>query len=152
MIVSVDTAADLAAYEGQAIGTSDWLTVDQVMIDAFAALTGVHQWIHVDVARAKTDLPDGKTIAHGYLVLSLLPRLRVYQVERFSRALNYGLDSLRFTGAVPSGSRIRQGQSIKSLTRVERGYRVINHCVVEVENAPKPAIVADQVLQYLDPA
>lgn len=151
-MISVETAADLASYEGREIGTSEWLTVDQQMIDAFAALTGDKQWIHVDVERAKEKMPGGKTIAHGYLVLSLLPQLRVYAVNKFSRALNYGLDSLRFTGSVPSGSRIRQTQTIKTLTRVERGYRVVNHCVIEVEGAAKPAIVADQVLQYFDPA
>jgi acyl dehydratase len=121
------------------------------MIDAFAALTGDHQWIHVDVERARNEMPGGKTIAHGYLVLSLLPQMRVYKVERFARALNYGLDKLRFTGIVPSGSRIRQTQSIKAVERIEGGYRIVNACVIEVEHSQRPAIIADQVLQYFDP-
>lgn len=151
MIVSIDTAAALAPYEGRDIGSSDWVTVDQAMIDAFADITGDRQWIHIDAERARRDMPGGKTIAHGYLVLSLLARMRVYQIERFSKALNYGLDKLRFTGAVPSGSRIRQTQGIKALQRVDGGYRVVNHCVIEVENSQRPAIVADQLLQYFDP-
>lgn len=151
MPVSVDTAADLAAFVGAQIGTSEWLTIDQKMIDAFADLTGDRQWVHVDVERAKTDMPGGKTIAHGYLVLSLLPRMRVYTIERFSRALNYGLDKLRFTGAVAAGSRIRQSQTIQALERIEHGYRIVNRCVVQVENAERPAIVADQLLHYYDP-
>jgi acyl dehydratase len=149
---TVGTAADLAPFVGQEIGISDWLTVDQAMIDAFADMTGDRQWIHVDVERAKAAMPGGKTIAHGYLVLSLLPRLQIYRIERFSRALNYGLDKLRFVGATPAGSRIRQRQTIKSLDQVEGGCRIVNACTVEVEGQERPAIVADQVLQYFDPA
>jgi acyl dehydratase len=152
MTVSVNTAADLAGFLGREIGISDWLTIDQSMIDAFADLTGDRQWIHVDVERAKTGMPGGKTIAHGYLVLSLLPRMRVYTIERFSRALNYGLDKLRFTGAVTSGSRIRQSQTIQALEPIEGGYRIVNRCVIQVENVERPAIVADQLLHYFDPA
>lgn len=151
-MITVDTAADLESYVGKEIGLSDWITVDQPMIDAFAELTGDKQWIHVDVERAKTAMPGGKTIAHGYLVLSIVPRMQVYKVARFSRALNYGFDRLRFTAPTPSGARVRQRVTIKSLERVEGGYRVINACAIEVEGSERPAIVADQVIQYFDPA
>jgi acyl dehydratase len=145
-----ETAAELVPLIGQEVGVSDWVIVDQAMIDAFAELTGDHQWIHVDVERAKTAMPGGKTIAQGYLVMSLVPKMQIYRIANFSRALNYGFDRLRFTGATPSGARIRQRQTIKACDRVEGGYRITNTCTIEVEGQERPAIVSDQVLQYLD--
>jgi acyl dehydratase len=145
-----ETAAELVPLVGQEIGVSDWFTVDQAMIDTFAELTGDHQWIHVDVERAKTAMPGGKTIAQGYLVMSLVPKLQIYKIAKFSRALNYGFDRLRFTGATPSGARIRQRQTIKACDPVEGGYRITNTCTIDVEGQERPAIVADQVIQYLD--
>lgn len=145
-----ETAADLVPHVGEEIGVSDWITVDQGKIDAFAALTGDRQWIHVDVERAKEKMPGGRTIAHGYLVMSLVPLMLIYRVASFSRALNYGFDRLRFTGPTPSGARIRQRQTLKSCERVEGAYRVTNTCTIEVEGQERPAIVADQVIQYFD--
>lgn len=145
-----ETAADLVPHVGEEIGVSDWITVDQGKIDAFAALTGDRQWIHVDVERAKEKMPGGRTIAHGYLVMSLVPLMLIYRVANFSRALNYGFDRLRFTGPTPSGARIRQRQTLKSCERVEGAYRVTNTCTIEVEGQERPAIVADQVIQYFD--
>lgn len=145
-----ETAADLVPHVGKEIGVSDWITVGQDKIDAFAELTGDRQWIHVDVARAKEKMPGGRTIAHGYLVMSLVPLMLIYRVTTFSRALNYGFDRLRFTGPTPSGSRIRQRQTLKSCERVEGAYRVTNTCTIEVEGQERPAIVADQVIQYFD--
>ncbi len=145
-----ETAADLVPHVGEEIGVSDWITVGQDKIDVFAELTGDRQWIHVDVERAKDKMPGGKTIAHGYLVMSLVPLMLIYRVATFSRALNYGFDKLRFTGTTPSGARIRQRQVIKSCERVEGAYRVTNTCTIEVEGQERPAIVADQVIQYFD--
>ncbi len=148
----IDKAADLVPLIGTEIGVSDWLTVDQAMIDAFAELTGDKQWIHVDVEKAKEKMPGGKTIAHGYLVMSLVPKMLVYRIATFSRALNYGFDKFRFTGTTPSGSRIRQRQTIKACERIEQSnaWRVTNTCTIEVEGQERPAIVADQVIQYFD--
>jgi acyl dehydratase len=145
-----ETAEDLLPLIGEEVGASDWITIDQSMIDAFAELTGDRQWIHVDVDRAKEKMPGGKTIAHGYLVMSLVPKMQIYRIGKFSRALNYGFDRLRFTGTTPSGSRIRQRQVIKACDRVEGAYRVTNTCTIEVEGQERPAIVADQVIQYFD--
>src|SRR6202000_300449 len=91
------------------LGTSYSLTCDQKMIDAFAEATGDHQWIHVDVERAKRDIPGGKTIAHGFLTLSLVPRLSqsILTVRQRTHTLNYGTNRVRFTSPVPSGSRVR---------------------------------------------
>lgn len=150
-MIEVERPADLARYVGQEIGVSDWFTVDQPMIDKFAEATGDHQWIHVDVERAKRELPGGKTIAHGYLTLSLVPRLgqTIYRVQKRSRGLNYGSNRIRFTGQVPAGSRIRLRQKIKSVEPVEGGVRITSENTVEVEGATRPALVAETIsLQY----
>ena len=147
-MIEVEKPADLTQYIGIEIGVSDWFTVDQEIIDKFAEATGDHQWIHVDVERAKREMPDGKTIAHGYLTLSLVPRLAqtIYRIKRRSRGLNYGSNRIRFTGQVPAGSRIRLHQKIKSVEPVEGGgVRVTSESSVEVEGAARPALVAETI-------
>src|SRR5918911_2870597 len=108
-MLEVERAADLKAFEGKEIGVSDWYTVTQEQIDKFADATGDHQWIHVDVERAKREMPGGKTIAHGYLTLALVPRMAqtLLKVTGRKRGLNYGSNKVRFTNAVPAGARIR---------------------------------------------
>ena len=134
-MLELERPSDLAQYVGKEIGVSDWFTVDQALIDKFADATGDHQWIHVDVERAKREMPGGKTIAHGYLTLSLVPRLgqTIYRVKQRSRGLNYGSNRVRFTGQVPAGSRIRLRQKIKSVDPVEGGVRITSESTVEVE-------------------
>lgn len=131
---------------GEQLGTSDWVTVDQAMIDRFAEATGDFQWIHVDVARAKAS-PFGTTIAHGFLTLSLLARLSraVYGVEQLAARLNYGCDKVRFPTPVPSGKRIRAHFKLQSVEDVPRGVRLATEAVVELEGAPKPACIAEQI-------
>src|SRR6202047_4066678 len=108
-MLEVERGTDLTAYVGKEIGVSDWYIVTQEQIDKFADATGDHQWIHVDVERAKKEMPGGKTIAHGYLTLSLLPRLAptLLKVNKRKRGINYGSNKIRFTNPVPAGSRIR---------------------------------------------
>src|ERR1700675_1548437 len=120
-MLELERAADLKAYEGKEIGVSDWYTVTQEQIDKFADATGDHQWIHVDVERAKREMPGGKTIAHGWLTLSLGTRLAapLYRVNNPSRGINYGANRGRFTGTVPAGSRIRLRLAIKSVEPVD---------------------------------
>jgi acyl dehydratase len=147
-MIEVERPADLAQYVGREIGVSDWFTVDQAIIDKFAEATGDHQWIHVDVERAKREMPGGKTIAHGYLTLSLVPRLAatLYRVKQRSRGLNYGSNRVRFTGQVPAGSRIRLRQKIKSVEPVAGGgVRITSESTVEVEGAARPALVAETI-------
>jgi acyl dehydratase len=146
-----DTAADLVPFVGEDLGASDWLFVDQGMIDSFAQLTGDHQWIHVDVARAARDRPDGRTIAHGFLVASLIPRLAVYRVDRYAYGLNYGLNRVRFIGPVPAGSHIRLRVRLGGCEAIEGGYRVTNNCLVEVEGRERGALVADTIAIFYDP-
>ena len=107
---------DLLDHVGEEIGVSDWVEIDQAKIDGFADATGDHQWIHVDPERAAREVPGGKTIAHGFLLLSMFPGLsdEFFSVEHNSYSLNYGLDRLRFTAMVPVGSRVRLRQSIAS--------------------------------------
>ena len=143
----VERPADLARHIGQKLGPSDWITVDQAMIQRFADATGDHQWIHVDVERAKRDMPGGKTIAHGYLTMSLVPQLayRLYDVRNKSRGLNYGSNKVRFTSPVPAGSRLRMHMTLKDVHLVVGGARITSDCTVELEAQERPALVAEIV-------
>src|SRR5713226_1471807 len=144
--LKVEYPKDLLKLVGRELGPSEWVTVDQAMIDKFADATGDHQWIHVDVERAKREMPGGKTIAHGYLTLSLVPRMAATLVEvtKRSRGLNYGSNKVRFTNAVPAGSRIRLRQRILSVEDVSgNGVRVTSEATVEIEGQERPALVAE---------
>jgi acyl dehydratase len=116
------------------------------MIDKFADATGDHQWIHVDVERAKKEMPGGKTIAHGYLTLSLLPQLAptLMKVEKRRRGVNYGSNRVRFTAPVPAGARVRLRQKLVKVEPVEdNGFRVTSEMTMEVEGNTRPAMVAE---------
>jgi acyl dehydratase len=151
-MLTVETPKDLKQHIGETLGPSDWITVDQAMIDKFAEVTGDHQWIHVDVERAKKEMPGGKTIAHGYLTLSLLPRLAptLLKVNKRKRGVNYGSNKIRFTNPVPAGSRIRLKQTIKNVEDVpDNGVRITSEMVIEVEGQERPALVAEVLgIQY----
>jgi acyl dehydratase len=151
-MLEVDRPADLKAYEGKTIGTSEWVLVDQAMINAFADATGDHQWIHVDVERAKTEMPGGKTIAHGYLTLSLLPRLgdTIYRIRKTSRAINYGANKVRFTAPVPSGSRVQLHYALKTVEDIKGGVRLTFDSTVELEGSDRPALVAEALFLAFD--
>src|SRR4030095_7309565 len=106
-MLEVETPKDLLQHVGRELGPSDWMTVDQTMIDKFADATGDDQRRHVDVERAKKEMPGGKTIAHGFLTLSLVPRLAasLITISKRSRGINYGSNQVRFTSTVPAGGR-----------------------------------------------
>jgi acyl dehydratase len=141
----VETPAGMKAYIGKELGHSGWVTIDQPMIDKFADATGDHQWIHVDVERAKREMPGGRTIAHGFLTLSLIAGLahQVYEIRRRSRGINYGSNRVRFTAPVPVGSRVRLRQTLKSVDDIEGGVRMTFESVMDVEGSPRPALVAE---------
>ena len=144
--LTVEYPKDLKQHIGVELGPSEWMTVDQAMIDKFADATGDHQWIHVDVERAKREMPGGKTIAHGYLTLSLVPRMAstLVEVTKRSRGINYGSNKVRFTSPVPAGSRIRLRQRIVAVDEVAgNGVRVTTEVSVEVEGQERPALVAE---------
>jgi acyl dehydratase len=144
-VLEVEKPADMAAHIGQDIGTSEWVLVDQRMIDMFADATGDHQWIHVDVERAKKEMPGGKTIAHGFLTLSLLPRLTTFRVRKSSRGINYGSNRVRFTNPVQVGSRVRLSQKLKAVEPIEGGQRLIFDSTVEIEGQSRPALIAETI-------
>ncbi|HWE72419.1 MAG TPA: MaoC family dehydratase [Stellaceae bacterium] len=134
------------------LGISDWVTVDQAMINRFAEATGDFQWIHVDVERAKAS-PFGTTIAHGWLTLSLLARLsnETYRVEQLAARLNYGANKVRFTSPVPAGSRLRAQFRIVSVDDVVQGVRLTSEATVEREGSDKPACIAELIGLLISP-
>ena len=140
------TLDELRAQVGKEIGISGWRAITQEQIDQFADATGDHQWIHVDQERARRESPYGSTIAHGFLTVSLLSQLINEAVEidgDFKLRVNYGFNRLRFTGAVPSGSRIRGRFTLQSVKDVEGGVELTWLSTVEVEGRDKPALVAE---------
>ena len=144
----VESPEALRALIGQELGVSDWLEVTQGLIDRFAEVTGDHQWIHVDVERAKREMPGGKTIAHGYLLLSLLPKLGagIYKLSWPTRSINYGSDKVRIVNPVKAGARIRLRQSLVAVEDGAPGaHRITVRQTLEIEGEAKPAMIADTI-------
>jgi acyl dehydratase len=145
--------AQLQARVGQEVHVSEWLEVTQERIDAFAAATGDHQWIHVDPERAARESPWKATIAHGYLTLSLCPLLRgLVEAGRpmfpgVKQVINYGLDKLRFPNAVKSGSRVRARFVLLKVEEVTGGLQVSEQYTVEIDGQAKPACVAETIMR-----
>jgi acyl dehydratase len=142
--------ADLAALEGQEIGVSDWVAVDQARIDRFARATGDAQWIHVDPVRAAAG-PFGTPVAHGFLTLSLLPELfaSAFAIADVRMGLNYGLERVRFPSPVPVGSRLRALCRLKTFAAIAGGAQLTTSVTVEREGGAKPACVAEWVTRHL---
>ncbi|MDX1733048.1 MAG: MaoC family dehydratase [Halioglobus sp.] len=149
MATEFDNPAALLEAVGQHLGYSDWLEIDQARIDLFADATGDHQWIHVDPEKAAQG-PFGKTIAHGYLTLSLanlfLPQ--IMQVNNTSMGVNYGCEKVRFPATVPVGSRIRGGGEVISAQEVKGGVQVVVRMTIEVEGGDRPACVIDTISRF----
>jgi len=141
------TFETVASLAGQEIGVSDWLEITQDRINAFADATGDHQWIHVNVEMAKQMMPGGKTIAHGYLTLSLIPGLTggMLQIEGVTRGINYGSNKVRFTNMVPVGSKLRARQKLLSAEPKGGGLQLINEVTIEIEGQDRPACVAETI-------
>jgi acyl dehydratase len=138
---------ELAAKVGQEVVVSDWLEVTQERIDQFADATGDHQWIHVDVERARRESPFGTTIAHGFLTLSLLSHFLNNSLEFGNSKLgvNYGCNRLRFTAPVKSGSRLRARLKLKEFQPIAGGVQMIWDVAMECEGQEKPVLVAEWV-------
>ncbi len=147
VFTSLDEVAEAA---GQELGTSDWVEIDQQRVDTFAEATGDHQWIHVDVERAK-DGPFGGTIAHGYLTLSLVPWLgsSVFSFDTPGAKLNYGVNKVRFPNPVLVGSRIRATVTLGEVTDIAAGKQATVRYTIEIEGVDKPACVAESVVLLL---
>jgi acyl dehydratase len=141
------TFEELPSLVGQEIGVSDWVEIDQDRIQKFADATGDHQWIHLDAARAAKEMPGGKTIAHGYLTLSLIPWLTggFLRIEGVTRGINYGSNKVRFTGMVPVGSRVRARSKLLSVEARGGGMQLVSEVTIEIEGAPRPACIAETI-------
>src|SRR5687767_802999 len=151
-IAQVEGIEGLQNLLGQTVGPGEWREVTQGMIDEFAGLSGDHQWIHVDVERAKTESPFGTTIAHGNFTLCLLDGFRgqLFQSEGFKMGINYGWNTVRYTSPVPSGARIRASFETLSLDDVGDGwYQLVQKWTVEIEGQEKPACFAESVVRLL---
>jgi len=148
-MTSFANPAALLGSEGTQLGHSEWVDVTQERINQFADATGDHQWIHVDPVKA-ADGPFGKTVAHGYLTLSLanlfLPE--VLQVESFSMGVNYGCEKVRFPAPVPVGSRLRGAGEVVSTEEVKGGVQVVVRMTIEVEGGERPACVVDTISRF----
>jgi acyl dehydratase len=144
---TVDGIEGVQGLVGQHLGHSDWVEVTQEQVQKFADATGDHQWIHVDVERAKRESPFGGPVAHGYLTLSLIPSLlpEIVDITGFRMGVNYGTEKVRFPSPVPVGSRVRAGATLASATPFDGGIAMNMDVTVEVEGAPKPAMVATVV-------
>ncbi len=142
----INSPQDMKNHIGEDFGTSEWVSIDQATINLFAEATGDHQWIHVDVERARNEMPGGKTIAHGFLTLSLVPRLSatLWRIEHRSRGINYGLNKVRFTAPVPEGSRVRLRQKLLAADEVKGdGVRLTFENTIEIDGYAQPALVAE---------
>lgn len=150
MTLTVADPHELLQHVGTQLGPTDWVAIEQDRVDRFAAATGDHQWIHVDVERARAESPYGGPIAHGYLTLSLvnlfLPELLT--VESFSMGVNVGLDKVRFPAPVPVGANIRAMGVVTAATQIGDGVQVVVTVTVETDRNDKPVCVADTVSRF----
>jgi acyl dehydratase len=139
--------AELAPLVGREVAVSDWITITQQQVNLFAEATGDHQWIHVDVEKAKAG-PFGAPIAHGFLTLSLLPKFfeSAMAIHGTRMGVNYGLNKVRFTSPVPVGSRLRARMTLLACDAIDNnGMQMTWQVTVEREGADKPACVAESV-------
>ena len=141
---TVEGIEGVLAKVGQHLGHSEWVEITQDQVDKFAEATHDHQWIHVDVERAKRESPFGGPIAHGYLTLSLVSALsaQIIEAKGFRMGVNYGADKIRFMSPVPVGARIRASATLDDAKEFEGGVQMTLGITMEIENQPKPAMVA----------
>mgnify|MGYP001387537041 FL=1 len=147
-MVIIEHPSVIENFVDKPLTPSEWYHVTQEKIDKFADATSDHQWIHVDENRAKKEMPDGKTIAHGYYMVSLLPKLAAQnaEIKNTSKTLNYGSDKVRFINMVKVGSHVRLKRTIISCEEMKNGgFRVVNKCELEIKDDIKPAFIAETI-------
>ncbi len=151
-MINFANLSEFSAHSGQSLGETDYIIITQQMVDLFAQATGDHQWIHTDPERASKESPYKKTIAHGFLTLSLAPKLmaQLYRIESVKMGINYGANKIRFTNAVPVNSRLRMRGWLQHTEPHNNGLRVIIDCVFEVEGEDKPACIAELITFLLE--
>ena len=147
-MIIINNPYEIKDYINKPLTPSEWYHVTQDKINKFADATSDYQWIHVDEERAKKEMPDGKTIAHGYYMVSLLPKLAAQnaQIKNTSKTLNYGSDKVRFINMVKVGSHVRLNRTIISCEEMKNGgFRVVNKCELEIKDDTKPAFIAETI-------
>ena len=146
----INSVEDARALEGEEVGLSDWAVIDQNRIDQFAEATADYQWIHVDTERAAREMPNGKTIAHGYMTLALIPALTgdFIEVPNLSRAINYGVNKVRFYAPVPAGARVRARATVLQARRRAGALLLTSEVRIEVDGERKPACIAETLGMY----
>ena len=147
-MIIIQSPSEIKEYIDKPLTPSNWYDVTQEKINDFANATSDHQWIHIDVERAKKEMPEGKTIAHGYFMVSLLPKLAAQNavIKNSSRTLNYGSDKVRFINMVKVGSQVRLNRTIISCEKMNNGgFRVVNKCELEIKDEDKPAFIAETI-------
>jgi acyl dehydratase len=146
----ISSIEDAKALEGVEVGLSDWVVIDQNRIDQFAEATGDYQWIHVDTERAAREMPNGKTIAHGYLTLALIPALTgdFVEIRNLARAINFGVNKVRFYTPIHVGDRVRARATVLQARRRAGALLLTSQTRIEVENERKPACIAETLGMY----
>ena len=147
-MIIINNPTEIKNYINKPLTPSEWYHVTQEKINKFAEATADHQWIHIDEERAKKEMPDGKTIAHGYYMVSLLPKLAAQNavIKNTSKTLNYGSDKVRFINMVKAGSHVRLNRTIISCEEMKNGgFRVVNKCELEIKDDIKPAFIAETI-------
>ena len=146
----IESIEDAKALEGEEVGLSDWVVIDQHRIDQFAEATGDYQWIHVDTERAAREMPNGRTISHGYLTLSLIPSLtgNFVEIVNLARAINFGLNKVRFYAPVPVGSKLRARAQVLQARQRAGALLLTSETRLEDEGERKPACVAETLGMY----
>jgi acyl dehydratase len=149
--MKIQSVEELRGKIGQEIAVGDWTTVTQEQINLFAEATGDHQWIHLDRKRAEAESPYGTTIAHGFLTLSLLPRLMADSLElpKAKMSVNYGLNRVRFAAPVPAGKKVRPRITLLGIEDVSGGLQMNWKVIIEVEGSEKPACIAETLARHL---
>lgn len=142
---------DLSGLAGREIGLSEWVLLDQAKVNQFADATGDHQWIHVDVERAKREMPSTGTIVHGYFTLSLIPKFmfELLEITGASQIINYGANKVRFTNMVPTGSRVRGRLKVLSAAPKGKGVMMTAEMTIEIEGQTQPACIAEVIMLAL---
>jgi len=148
-MTTTTTMAELPGLVGTELGTSDWYEVTQDAVNKFADATADHQWIHIDVERAKKESPFGGPIAHGFLTLSLLVPLvaQVLTVTDVAMGVNYGLNKVRFPAPVPVGSKVRARVTLQNVEEVAGGLQLTQAVTIEREGGEKPVCIAEWVVR-----
>ncbi len=149
-MIKISSYDEFAVYAGEELGVSAWHTIDQQQINKFADATLDHQWIHVDVEKAAVDSPFKKTIAHGYLTLSLVPHLwqQIAEIGNLKMEINYGVENLKFGQAVTVDSEVRLKTSLKSIANLRGITKVVISLTMEINGEAKPAFVGDVMFLY----